>query len=350
MNRFKLTLQELATIIAGSIVSGNSESVFTNIESLEKAQSSDVSFLGNLKYQQDFEKTQAGCVIVPKGVSAPQGSEVSLIEVENPSVSLAVLTEYIQNLDAPVLRGVSEQAFIDDSVVFDAEEVFIDSGARVMANVVIGNGSRIDSGVVIYPGVKIGENCHVQANVVIREKSQIGDRCIIQPNAVIGSDGYGYEFIEGAHKKVPQIGIVVLGDDVEIGSNTSIDRARFGETVIRKGSKIDNLVQIAHNVNIGEHCLVVSQSGVAGSSSLGNYTTIAGQSGVVGHTKVGDQIVVMARSVVTKDISEKGYYSGFPAKKRMEENRYQAQLKKVPDLLKRIKALEAELRALELNK
>jgi len=349
MDRFQYTLEELVTLVAGSLVFQGDVSavVLTNIESLEKAGASDLSFLGNAKYRKDFEESKAGAILVDASVESHPNPNTALIVVENASVALATLTEHIQkdfNLGA---SGVSPEATIDPTANIHPEVGFIDAKATIMAGVTIGKGSRIDAGVVLYPEVKIGENCHLQANSVVREQCQLGDRCTLQPNAVIGSDGYGYEFTEGHHKKVPQIGNVIIEDDVEIGANSCVDRARFGSTRIGKGTKIDNLVQIAHNVEVGQHCLLVAQSGIAGSASLGNYTTIAAQSGVVGHTAIGDQVVLLARSAFTKDVKEKGYYAGYPAQKRGAENRQQAHLHKLGDLVKQVKQLEKDIASLK---
>jgi len=346
MSRFEINLEELAAIVAGSIIINpevSQDCCYTDVESLERATRSDVSFLGNLKYKSDFQSSKAGVILVPKEVSEHPDPEVALIAVENPSSALAALTEYIQELTAvPSPSGIRNQADVDPSVVF-GENVSIDSGARIMAGVVIGSGTRIDAGVVVYPNAKIGDDCHLQANVVVREGCVLGDRCIIQSNTVIGSDGYGYEFVDGRHQKVPQIGIVVIGDDVEIGSNSSIDRARFGRTTIGKGTKIDNLVQVAHNVDIGEHCLLVAQSGIAGSSSLGNYTTIAAQAGVVGHIKIADKVTALARATITKSITKSGFYSGFPARKHREDQRTQVYIRQLDKLISRVSELEKKL-------
>ena len=349
MDRFQYTLEELVTLVAGSLIFQGDASnvVLTNIESLGKAGASDLSFLGNAKYRKDFESSKAGAILVDKSIDSHPNPHTALIVVENASVALAVLTEHIQQERLPSAGGVSPAANIDPTANIHPEAAYIDANATIMAGTTIGKGSRIDAGVVLYPNVQIGDDCHLQANVVVREQCKLGDRCTIQPNTVIGSDGYGYEFTEGHHKKVPQIGNVIIEDDVEIGANSCVDRARFGSTRIGKGTKIDNLVQIAHNVEIGQHALIVAQSGIAGSSSVGNYTTIAAQSGVVGHVKVGDQIVLLARSAFTKDVKEKGFYAGYPAQKRGVENRQQAHLHKLGDLVKQVKQLEKEITELK---
>jgi UDP-3-O-[3-hydroxymyristoyl] glucosamine N-acyltransferase len=180
-------------------------------------------------------------------------------------------------------------------------------------------------------------------NVTVREHSQIGDRVILQPGCVIGSDGYGYELVDGKHTKVDQVGIVVLEDDVEIGANTAIDRARFGKTIIGEGTKVDNLVQIAHNVQTEKHCLIVSQSGLAGSSKLGNYVTVAAQAGVGGHIKIGDEAILAGRAGATKSLAGGAIYSGFPARPMREESRKQGSLSKLPQLIKDVRKIKQQL-------
>ncbi|WP_172683303.1 UDP-3-O-(3-hydroxymyristoyl)glucosamine N-acyltransferase [Verrucomicrobium spinosum] len=182
---------------------------------------------------------------------------------------------------------------------------------------------------------------------MIKDRCILGDRVIIHSGAMIGTDGFGYEFSNGRHLKIDQVGIVQLDDDVEVGSCTTIDRARFGRTWIGEGSKIDNLVQIAHNVITGKHCLIVSQVGISGSTRLGDYVTMAGQVGVAGHLKIGDKITVMAKSGITKDLSESGVYTGYPAKPLMEGRRALTYPGRVPEILDRLKAMEKRVQELE---
>jgi UDP-3-O-[3-hydroxymyristoyl] glucosamine N-acyltransferase len=181
------------------------------------------------------------------------------------------------------------------------------------------------------------------ANVSIRERCVLGDRVILQPGVVIGSDGYGYEFSGGCHVKIDQVGIVEIGDDVEIGANSTIDRARFGKTLIGEGTKIDNLVQIGHNVVIGKHCLIVAQTGISGSSQLGDYVTVAGQVGIAGHVTIGSKAVLSARTGATADLKGDQVYAGKPAQPIREEMKAQAQMRRLPKLIARVKALENAL-------
>ncbi len=335
-----LTLSELARQVGGDIVRGEPSFLVEGIAALDEAGPSELSFLGNERYRQQFLETRAGAVIVPPGVTA--GPEATaLIAVENPSFAFGVAVKHFTAAHARVFKpGIDPRAIIDESVGLDPEKVRIHAGAVVMAGAVIGDGTEIGPNVVIGERVVIGRDCHLHALVSIRERCLLGDRVIVQPGAVIGSDGFGYETVEGRHVKMDQIGIVVLEDDVEIGANTAIDRARFGRTVIGAGSKIDNLVQIAHNVRIGGHNLIVSQSGVAGSSKTGKYVVLAAQAGVAGHVKIGDQATFAARSGATADMEGGKTYGGYPAQPHMDEQRQKAALRKLPDLIKRVGRLE----------
>jgi UDP-3-O-[3-hydroxymyristoyl] glucosamine N-acyltransferase len=214
-----------------------------------------------------------------------------------------------------------------------------------MAGASIGNGTVIFPNAVIQSDAIIGNDCHISANVTIRERCVLGDRVIIQPGAVIGSDGYGYEFSNGKHVKIDQVGIVEIGNDVEIGANTTVDRARFGKTVIGEGTKIDNLVQIGHNVIIGKHCLIIAQTGIAGSSKLEDYVTVAAQAGVAGHVTIGAKAVLAGRTGATTNLEGGITYAGMPALPMAEDNKLKAHVRRLPKLLARVKALEETLKA-----
>ena len=220
-------------------------------------------------------------------------------------------------------------------------KVRVQAGAVILAGVTIGDGCDIGANCVISDDVILGKDCQIMANVSIRERCVLGDRVVLQPGVVIGSDGYGYEFSEGRHVKLDQVGIVEIGDDVEIGANSTIDRARFGKTLIGEGTKIDNLVQIGHNVVIGKHCLIVAQCGISGSALIGDYVTLAGQTGVAGHVTIGSKSLVAARSGVSKSIPGNDTYSGKPAIPMKEEMKILAHVRRLPKLVDRVKALEA---------
>ncbi len=335
-----LKLSELALLVDGTIVRGGLDLLVDGISSLEEAGPTELSFLGNERYRNQYLVTRAGAVIVPRGVTeGPEGC--ALIAADNPSLAFGRAVKHFVAAHARVFTpGIHPRAAVDEGAVLDPGKVRIHAGAVIMAGAVIGDGTEIGPNCVIGEAVRIGRDCLFHANVSVRERCLIGDRVIAQPGAVIGSDGYGYEVVDGRHMKVDQVGIVEIQDDVEIGANTTIDRARFGRTVIGEGSKIDNLVQIAHNVQIGKHCLIVSQTGIAGSARLGNYVVAAAQSGIGGHVKIGTKAVLAARTGVTTDVEGDATYLGNPARPIMEEQRSKALFRQLPKLAERIKALE----------
>jgi UDP-3-O-[3-hydroxymyristoyl] glucosamine N-acyltransferase len=343
---FALTLSELARWIDGNIVRGGLDLSLTGMAALDAASHHDVSFLGNEKYHGQFLQTRAAAVIVPHGVTdGPEGT--ALVAVDNPSLAFAVVVRHFAAATRQFTPGIHPRAFVDPSAVLDPSKVRVQAGAVVMEGVTIGDGSDIGPNCVIFADAVIGKDCRILANATVRERCVLGDRVILQPGAVIGSDGYGYELSEGRHVKIDQVGIVEIGDDVEIGANTTIDRARFGKTIIGEGSKIDNLVQIGHNVVIGKHCLVIAQTGISGSSHLGDYVTSAGQVGIGGHVTIGAKAVLSARTAVTTNIPGGEVYGGKPALPMREEMKLQAHVRRLPKLVERVKALEAALRAAE---
>ncbi|MDG1357999.1 MAG: UDP-3-O-(3-hydroxymyristoyl)glucosamine N-acyltransferase [Akkermansiaceae bacterium] len=345
----KLTLQELADLTGGKIVRSGAISEFAGMGALDEAEQLDVSFLGNEKYHQDYLETEAGVVLIPLGIAsgACPCDSVALVEVENPSLAFAQVVKHFVTTTRDFIPGVAVGAIVADDATLDISKVCIKAGAIVESGAVIGDGSEVGAGSVVGAGVQVGKDCLIHANATIREQCILGDRVILQPGCVIGSDGYGYELIDGKHVKVDQVGIVVLENDVEIGANTTIDRARFGKTVIGEGSKIDNLVQIAHNVRIGKHCLVVAQSGMAGSSTLGNYVTLAAQAGVGGHIKIHDRAVLTAQTGALKDLKGDMVYKGMPARPLREEQKKLAHIARLPKLAQEVKNLRARLDQLE---
>jgi len=338
-----LTVQRLAELV--NVPAPEGAATYAGVSSLSEAGPDEVSFLGNSRYEPILAQTSAGAVLVPKGQwDAPEGCV--LLEVENPSTAFSQVIDYFQKDASPFEPGVHPAAWVADDVRYDPETVMISAGAIVEKGATIGRGSIIGAGVTVGRGAQIGEDCYLHAQSIVQEACVLGDRVILQPNAVIGSDGFGYEFVDGKHMKVPQVGIVVLEDDVEVGANTCIDRARFGETRIGRGTKIDNLVQVAHNVTTGEHCILVSQCGVAGSSKLGNFVTIAAQAGVAGHLAIGDQVILAARTGAIKDLPAAGTYLGYPARPIKKEQKKQASLARGPKLLAEVNSLKKKLEEL----
>ena len=235
------------------------------------------------------------------------------------------------------------------------QNVVIGKDPSIHPNVVIADEVKIGDRVTIYPGAwigkgtTIGDDAVIYSNVNIRENLQIGNRVIIHAGATIGSDGFGYVTDEGIHRKIPQVGGVIIGDDVEIGANSTIDRATLGNTVIKRGTKIDNLVHVAHNVTIGEHCFLIAQVGIAGSCTLGNYVVLAGQVGLADHIRIGDRAMVSAQSGVIKDIEPGQVMGGYYAMPQREWLKVQALIPKLPELKKKVSDLESQVQELRMN-
>ena len=323
-----LTLSELASQLAGEIIRGAPDTVLTGMAALDAAGPGDISFLGNEKYRGQFLTTRAAAVLVPRGLNEGPPS-TALIAVENPSLAFATVVAHFAAARRAFQPGVDPSARVSPTAKFDPAKVRIRAGAVIEAHVTLGDGCDIGPNVVLQENCRLGRDCRIHANAVVREDCVLGDRVILQPGAIIGSDGFGYEWKDGRHLKIDQVGIVEIHDDVEIGANTTIDRARFGKTIIGEGSKIDNLVQIAHNVVIGRHCLVVSQTGISGSSKFEDHVTAGGQVGVAGHVTVGSRAILTARTGVTADLPGGVVYAGKPAQPLREELKDQARLRRL---------------------
>ena len=332
-----LSVIDLTTLVEGTLLSGDGNSRIHGVASLAEAQPTDLSFFGNPKYLPDLKETRAGAVFV--GGSVDVKIFGALIQVENPSVAFATVMPHFRPEPPSFSSGFHPTAVISVDceiapTVSIQPQVVIEAGVKIAAGTVIGAGSYIGHGSVL------GENCQIYPNVTIREHSQIGNRVIIHSGAVIGSDGYGFETVDGRHQKIPQIGIVQLDDDVEIGANTTIDRARFGRTWIGEGTKVDNLVQIAHNVVIGKHCLIIAQVGISGSTHIGDYVIVAGNAGIAGHLKIGNQAVIAAKAGVSKSVPAGAKWMGYVAEPAREAAEKLAYISRLPQLFSRVKALE----------
>ena len=318
-----VTLKEIADFVGGEFV-GNGDRPVGGVAALADAGSTDLSFLSNRKYAERLRETKAGAILVPKDL---EGDDDRWIRVDDPYFALArIMTRWFST--RPLPKGVSSQASIASSAKL-GKNVAVGPFATIGENVVIGNNVIIFQGVSLEAASSIGDDCIIYPNAVIYDGTRIGRRCIIHAGVVIGSDGYGFAMHDGKHYKIPQIGIVRIEDDVEIGAGTTIDRAALGETVIGEGTKIDNLVQIGHNVKIGKHCLLVSQVGIAGSTQLGDYVSVAGQSGFSGHLKIGHRVQVAAKSAVLEDVPDDTKVMGSPAMPFKEFARRQATLKRL---------------------
>ena len=336
-----MTIKELAEYLGG-VTKGDEACRVNGLATLETAGPDKVTFLANPKYASKVAETRAGAVLM-----APGGENYgrNVIEVADPYLSFAkLLTLFYVHPDPP--KGVLPEAYIGNNVSL-GDDVTIHPGAIVGDNVIIGDRCVVNSGAVLYGGVLIGDDTVIHANAVIRERCRVGNRCVIQPGAVIGSDGFGYAPDGSSWYRIPQIGIVVLEDDVEIGANSTIDRAAVEITLIKRGTKVDNLVQIAHNCQIGEDCMIVSQVGISGSTRIGNHVTLAGQVGVAGHLTIGDNVMVGAQSGVPGSLPANGGYSGSPTMPHKEWLRAMTVVPRLPDLKKSIHALEKRIALLE---
>jgi UDP-3-O-[3-hydroxymyristoyl] glucosamine N-acyltransferase len=318
-----VSLGEIVDFIDGHYA-GKRDILITTVASLNDATADQLSFLSNRKYAYQLAQTKAGAIVVPKNI---EGDDQRWIRVDDPYFAIArIMTRWFSA--RPMPKGISPKASIASSAKLGTN-VAVGHFATIGENVVIGNNVTIFQGVSIESGSAIGDDCIVYSNVVIYDGTRIGRRCIIHAGVVIGSDGYGFAMHDGKHHKIPQIGIVRIEDDVEIGAGTTIDRAALGETVIGEGTKIDNLVQIGHNVKIGKHCLLVSQVGIAGSTELGDYVSVAGQSGFSGHLKIGNRVQVAAKSAVLEDVPDDTKVMGSPALPFNEFARRRAAVKRL---------------------
>lgn len=339
------TVAEVAKWIGGQ-VDGDGTVEISELEKIEIAGPGQLSFLANPKYLKFIETTNASAVLVD--LEFPKSTK-TLIRIKNPYFAFLKIAERLYPGVPGVEPGIHSSAVISETTAIGENEA-------IAANVVIGNNCKIGKNAKIYPSVvigdevEIGDNVILYANVSIRERCKLGNNIIIHMGAVIGSDGFGFAFDEGKYHKLPQMGNVVIEDDVEIGANTTIDRATLGETIIRKGAKIDNLVQIAHNVEIGPHTAIAAQTGISGSTKIGQYVRLGGQAGLVGHIKIGDNAAVGAQAGVTKSIPGNVYVSGYPAREHMKAKREEASLAKLPALIKKVRRLETELEELKNNK
>lgn len=352
MRNMRMKLKDICEHLGGELT-GDGEIEITGVSGIKEAEPSQITFVANSKYLGAIATTQASAIIIGRGVS---GNGKPTICVENPYWGFVkVLELFAWDTGKQTQSGIHETAIIGENVKL-GKQVTIQAHCVIGDNVEIGNNTVIMPLVYIGSGSKIGSDGLIYSHVSIRENVTIGDRVIIHCGAVIGSDGFGFTPDPTSHSpyKIPQIGTVVVEDDVEIGANTTIDRATLSETLIKSGTKLDNLVQIAHNVVLGKDCCLAAQSGIAGSTTLGDRVNIAGQSGVVGHLTLGENTVLYAKSAVTKDVPPGSQLSGFPARPHKQELRLQASTRKLPDLLqefselqKRVEELEAKLQKLE---
>ncbi|MBM4153593.1 MAG: UDP-3-O-(3-hydroxymyristoyl)glucosamine N-acyltransferase [Lentisphaerae bacterium] len=344
MDRPVLTVAELAARLGGSC-EGDGTPVITGVAGIRDARPGEVAFVANLRYAGDVSVTRAAAVIVAKAWDRP--SPAALIRVDNPDAAFAHAASLFAPPPVPDPPGIHPSAVI-------APDAAVGEGVRIGPFVVVEPGARIGARTVlrahVYVGHEavVGEDCRLYPNVSIRERCRIGARVILHNGCVVGSDGFGYTADEkGVRTKIPQLGIVVIGDDVELGANVTVDRARFGKTVIGQGVKVDNLVQIAHNVVIGDHAVIVAQVGIAGSSSIGARAVLAGQVGISGHLEVGEGAIIGAQAGVSKDVPAGAMVLGSPAMPMDRAKRIHAYTMRLPEMREQLLGLVRRVAELE---
>lgn len=338
----KKTVQELAAILGGTVIGDGSRKI-EDIKSLAEAGAGDITFAVD-PYTEYVPQVHAGAVIVEKEVPA---GDNTLVIVKNPRLAfsqLLVLFHPRQSIE----KGIHPTAIVDPSAV-------LGEGASVMAYAVIGKNVKIGRNCTIYPYVFIGDNVTIgddaviYPGAVIHENCELGNRLVVRAHAVIGGEGFGFATNEGKHTRIPQIGNVKIEDDVEIGACTCIDNGTLGSTLVRRGTKIDNLVHLGHNVEIGEDCFLIAQVGIAGSTKSGNHCIFAGQVGCTGHITIGDNVVFAGKTGITGNVASNQIMAGYPMQPHMEWKRSQVYIKHLPEMAKKIKQLEKKLAELEKN-
>ncbi|TYP00039.1 UDP-3-O-[3-hydroxymyristoyl] glucosamine N-acyltransferase [Geothermobacter ehrlichii] len=332
-------LKELAELVGGRVV-GDPELEIRRLADFDEAGEGDIAFVSRASYARRLHQLKASAVIL----SAEAPISCSQLICANPYLAFARILAFLE-VEKPRPLGIMDGAWVDPSAEI-GDEVTIYPGCHVAAGARVGRGTILYPNVVLYPDVVLGEDCVLHAGVIVREKCHLGDRVIVQPNAVIGSDGFGFAPDGERYEKIPQVGVVVIENDVEIGAGTCIDRAALGETRIGEGCKLDNLVQIGHNVRVGPHTVMAGQTGIAGSTIIGRHCTFGGQSGTAGHIKVGDNVTVAGRGGVASDTEGGQVLSGAPAMPHKEWLKASLTYVKLPEMRRELNRLKKEVAAL----
>jgi UDP-3-O-[3-hydroxymyristoyl] glucosamine N-acyltransferase len=336
----QFTAQQIALIVSGTI-EGNPDTTVSSFGKIEEATAGQLSFLANPKYEDYLYSTKASLIIVNENLQLQKNITATLVRVKDAYTAFATLLTTYQNLKAQQKKGIETPSHIATTATL-GDHVYIGAFAYIGEKVNIGNNTKIYPGVYIAENVRIGNNTTIHAGVKIYEDCVIGNDVIIHAGTVIGSDGFGFApQPDGSYQKVPQIGNVIIEDQVEIGANTTIDRATMGSTIIKKGVKLDNLIQIAHNVEIGSQTVIAAQTGISGSTKLGQKIMIGGQAGIAGHLTIADGVKIAGGAGVTKNLDGEGKsYAGFPAEEAKQSLKTQVYTRQLPELEKRVKELE----------
>ena len=345
----KFTAQQIAAVVSGKIEGNPNQSIWS-MGKIEEANEGDLCFLANPKYEEFLYSSKASIVLVNNSLELKQDVTSTLIRVEDAYAAFALLLQTYQDMVATKKKvGIEQPSFVSQSAK-------LGENTYVAAFAYIGDGAEVGEGSAIYPGVYVGDNVKIGKNVIlypgvkVYKDCQLGDGCIVHAGAVIGSDGFGFALENGAFKKIPQVGNVIIESNVEIGANTTIDRATMGSTTIKTGVKLDNLIQVAHNVELGEHTVVASQAGISGSAKVGKYCMVGGQAGIVGHIKIADFTKINAQSGVAKEVKDTHTsLTGSPAFDYKPTLKSQVIFRNLPELQHRINELEKKLNELLNN-
>lgn len=344
MTKNKLTLGDIVSF-TGAVLTGDPGTEINNPAKIESAGQGEISFLTGGVYMKYFEGTKASALFVKEGFEKTR-SDIAYLEVKDPFKSFLQMLVRFFSPEFP-LKGISASAYIDPGSQI-GKNCAIGENVVIEAGCTIGNNVKIYHNTVILRDTVIGDNALIFQNVSIRENTIIGNNVIIHPGAVIGGDGFGFlPDANGVYFKIPQVGNVVIEDDVEIGANTAIDRAAMGSTVIQKGVKLDNFVQVAHGAIVGAHSVMSAQSGIAGSTKLGNHCVVAAQVGIADHLEITNKVIIAAQSGVSKSLTKPGMYFGYPAKDHRTALRLEGHFRALPDYADRIKSLEKKIAELE---
>jgi UDP-3-O-[3-hydroxymyristoyl] glucosamine N-acyltransferase len=332
-----LTLSEIANHVGGAL-SGDPDRRITGVAPLEEAGPEQLSFVANPRYLPYVQGTRAGVLLVPEALAERLSGEVARIVVRDAHVALYRLLPRLHPPQTPT-PGIHPSAVVAEDAEL-GDRVSIEPFAVIESGAVLGEGTRIGAHAVVGAGARVGAGCVIHSQATLYPGVVLGNRCIIHSGARIGKEGFGFVWLEGGHRRLPQVGGCVLGDDVEVGCNTTIDRGSIGDTVVGEGTKIDNLVQVGHNDRIGRHVIIISQVGISGSTTIGDGAVLAGQAGVGGHLSVGAGARVGAQGGVTGDVPAGATYSGYPARPHREALRAQGLIFRLQELFRRVRALE----------